>query len=69
MRPRRVCPEKEALHFIASGKDKDIFQKKRVSREKGMFLFKNIQFYIHYPQVCTSFENKESQFCCYWKWQ
>ncbi|XP_026107415.1 uncharacterized protein LOC113079376 [Carassius auratus] len=31
MRPRRVCPEKEALKFIASGKDKDIFQS-RVKR-------------------------------------
>ncbi|XP_073781211.1 uncharacterized protein isoform X2 [Danio rerio] len=35
MRPRRVCAEKEALEFIASGTDKDIFQKKVISQEKG----------------------------------
>lgn len=40
MRPRRVCPEKEALKFIASGKDKDIFQKKFMSQEKGKLSFK-----------------------------
>lgn len=27
-RPRRTCSEKKALHFIASQKDKDTFQKK-----------------------------------------
>ncbi|XP_051960652.1 N-lysine methyltransferase KMT5A-A-like [Xyrauchen texanus] len=35
MRPRRVFPEKEALYFIASGKDKDTFEKKFMSEEKG----------------------------------
>lgn len=34
MRPRRVCPEKEALKFIASGKDKDISKKIYESRER-----------------------------------
>ncbi len=48
MRPRRVCPEKEALKFIASGTDKDIFQKKCMSQEKGKFSFK-IQ-----PQHCKT---------------
>ena len=37
MRVKRICPEKEALHFIASGKDKDKFQKKLINEEKGMF--------------------------------
>lgn len=37
MRAKRICPEKEALHFIASGKDKDNFQKKLINEEKGMF--------------------------------
>lgn len=40
MRPRRVCPEKEALKFIASGTDKDIFQKEFMSQEKGKCSFK-----------------------------
>lgn len=40
MRPRRVCAEKEALEFIASGTDKDIFQKKVISQEKGKLSFK-----------------------------
>jgi len=35
MRPQRVSPEKEALYFIASGKDKDTFQKKFISEERG----------------------------------
>ncbi|XP_049446939.1 histone-lysine N-methyltransferase set-1-like [Epinephelus fuscoguttatus] len=45
MRPRRVCPEKEALHFIASAKDKDTFQKKFINKEKGFGVFatKNIE--------------------------
>ncbi len=40
MRPRRVCPEKDALKCIASGTDKDIFQK-YMSQEKGTFLYKS----------------------------
>jgi len=35
MRPKRVSPEKEALYFIASGKDKDTFEKKLMCEEKG----------------------------------
>lgn len=38
MRPRRVFPEKEALYFIAFGKDKDTFEKKFMSEEKGKLL-------------------------------
>jgi len=41
MRPRRACPEKDALKFIASGTDKDIFQKKYMSQEKGAFSYKS----------------------------
>ncbi|XP_049897382.1 2-5A-dependent ribonuclease-like [Epinephelus moara] len=41
MRPRRICPEKEALQFIASGKDKDTFEKKFINEEKGYGVFAN----------------------------
>jgi len=44
MRSARVCPEKEALHFIASEMDKDIFQKKFINKDKGMFLFNRYYF-------------------------
>ncbi|PWA29398.1 hypothetical protein CCH79_00017639 [Gambusia affinis] len=36
MRPKRVCAEKEALHLISSDKDKDIFQKKFINKDKGI---------------------------------
>lgn len=39
MRPRRICPEKQALHFIASEKDKDTFKKKFINKEKGYGVF------------------------------
>ncbi|KAJ8251540.1 hypothetical protein GJAV_G00222440 [Gymnothorax javanicus] len=35
MRPEGVNPEEEGLHFIASGKDKDAFQKKIINEKKG----------------------------------
>ncbi|XP_030266833.1 uncharacterized protein LOC115578126 isoform X2 [Sparus aurata] len=35
MRSRKVHPEKEALHFIAAGKDKVIFDKRIINKEKG----------------------------------
>lgn len=38
MRPRRICPEKEALDFIVAEKDKDTFQKRNINKEKGMLL-------------------------------
>uniref|UniRef100_A0A087XM20 SET domain-containing protein n=1 Tax=Poecilia formosa TaxID=48698 RepID=A0A087XM20_POEFO len=45
MNPKGVCPEEEALHFIASEKDKDIFQKKFISEDKGygVIATKNIE--------------------------
>ena len=46
MRARRVCPEKEALHFIASEMDKDNFQKKLINEEKGMFWDYNVRFSV-----------------------
>ena len=38
MRPRRICPEKEALDFIIAENDKDTFQKRIINKEKGMLL-------------------------------
>nr|XP_049607879.1 uncharacterized protein LOC125987506 [Syngnathus scovelli] len=35
MRPRRICPEKEALEFISADKDKPTFQKRIINKEKG----------------------------------
>ena len=46
MRARRVSPEKEALHFIASEMDKDNFQKKLINEEKGMFWDYNVRFSV-----------------------